>query len=231
MVKEDVIKFATALKKYLVCKEDIDVKNLFLTCIDDNEKKMRIFLEDLPSVKKQLEDDLEFFFESDPAVDSKDEIILAYPGYLAITYHRLAHILYSLGYYLKARIVSEQAHFLTGIDIHPGANIACPFFIDHGTGIVIGETSDIGSYVKMYQGVTLGALSLTKGHLLRGVKRHPTIKNHVTIYAGASILGGDVVIGENVTIGSNVFLLKSIPDNYRVTLPEPELVLTERVKK
>ncbi|MDD2493029.1 MAG: serine acetyltransferase, partial [Bacilli bacterium] len=105
------------------------------------------------------------------------------------------------------------------------------FFIDHGTGIVIGETSDIGSFVKMYQGVTLGALSLTKGRFLKGQKRHPTIKNHVTIYAGASILGGEVVIGENCVIGSNVFLLKSIPDNYRVTLPEPELVVTSRTKK
>jgi serine O-acetyltransferase len=231
MVKERIIIFAHSLRDYLICKEDIDVKTLFLKYIDDNEKKCNIFLADLPSIKKQLEDDLEFFFVSDPAVDSKEEIVLAYPGYMAITYHRLAHIIHRLGYTLQARIISEHAHFITGIDIHPGANIASPFFIDHGTGIVIGETSDIGSYVKMYQGVTLGALSLTKGRLLRGQKRHPTIKNHVTIYAGASILGGEVVIGENCVIGSNVFLLKSIPDNYRVTLPEPELVVTSRTKK
>ncbi len=231
MVKEKVIVFAHSLRDYLTIKEDIDVKSVFLKYIDGDEKKCRIFLADLPSIKKQLEDDLEFFYESDPAVDTKDEIVLAYPGYMAILYYRLAHIIYRLGYTLQARIISEHARFITGIDIHPGANIASPFFIDHGTGIVIGETADIGSYVKMYQGVTLGALSLTKGRSLRGIKRHPTIKSHVTIYAGASILGGDVVIGENVTIGSNVFLLKSIPDNYRVTLPEPELVLTERVKK
>jgi len=160
MVKEKVISFANALKKYLICKQDIDVKAEFLSSIDDtDDKKLQIFLEDLPAVNKQLEKDLEFFYESDPAVDSKEEIILAYPGYFAITYHRLAHILYNLGYKLQARIISEQAHLLTGIDIHPGANIASPFFIDHGTGIVIGETTDIGSYVKMYQGVTLGALS------------------------------------------------------------------------
>lgn len=231
MVKERVIVFAHSLRDYLSIDEKVDVKEMFLKYIDNNEKKSNIFLAELPSIKKQLEDDIDFFYESDPAVDTKEEIVLAYPGYMAILYYRLAHIIHSLGYTLQARIISEHAHFITGIDIHPGANIASPFFIDHGTGIVIGETTDIGSYVKMYQGVTLGALSLTKGRSLRGVKRHPTIKNHVTIYAGASILGGDVVIGENCVIGSNVFLLKSIPDNHKVILPEPQLILTSRKKK
>ena len=231
MGKEVIVKFAKTLVKCLICHSKADVTKWFLSSIDGDEEKKNFFLSSLPEIKKQLDEDLDFFYESDPAADSKKEIVLAYPGYLAITYYRLAHEIYLLGYHLQARIISEEAHLLTGIDIHPGAEIKSPFFIDHGTGIVIGETSIIGRFVKIYQGVTLGALSLGRGRLIKGIKRHPTIGDHVTIYAGASILGGDVVVGNNVVIGSNVFLLKSIPDNYRVTLPEPELILTLKTKK
>jgi len=231
MEKDGIVKFAKTLVKCLICHSKANVTKWFLASIDRDEEKKNLFLASLEGIKKELDADLDFFYESDPAADSKEEIVLAYPGYLAITYYRLAHEIYQLGYHLKARIISEEAHLLTGIDIHPGAKISSPFFIDHGTGIVIGETSIIGRYVKIYQGVTLGALSLGRGRLIKGLKRHPTIGDHVTIYAGASILGGDVIVGNNVVIGSNVFLLKSTPDNVRVTLPEPELIVTPKSKK
>ena len=160
--------------------------------------------------------DLDFFYECDPAADSLDEIKLTYPGFRAILLYRIAHILYKKGMKLEARIISEYGHSRTGIDIHPACEIGSPFFIDHGTGIVIGETTDIGKYVKIYHGVTLGALSLKGGSALRGKKRHPTIQDHVTIYSGASILGGDTVIGENVTIGSNVFIVNSVLKDTKV---------------
>ena len=182
----------------------------------------------LPKIKEQLQEDLDFFIDSDPAADSKEEVILAYPGFKAIRYYRIAHQLYLLKEFLYARIISEEAHIITGVDIHPGAQIASPFFIDHATGIVIGETTVIGKRAKIYQCVTLGALSLSKGHQLKGVKRHPTLGDDVTIYAGVSILGGDVVIGNHVTIGSNVFLTESIPDNMKVTIGKPELIVQKR---
>lgn len=185
------------------------------------------FVNSLQNVAKCLEKDLNFFMISDPAVDNKEEVILSYPGYKAISYYRIAHIFYKLGLKVQARIISEQAHFLTGIDIHPGATIGCPFFIDHGTGIVIGETAIVGDRVKIYQGVTLGALSLSKGYELKGTKRHPTILDDVTIYSGASILG-DITVGNRVTIGSNVFLLDSIPDDHKVTISKPELIVIKR---
>lgn len=186
-----------------------------------------VFLMHVKQAHYSLINDLEFFLLSDPAVDSKEEVIACYPGFKAIAYHRIAHIFYQMDMKVTARIISEEAHFLTGIDIHPGASIGSPFFIDHGTGIVIGETSIIGNYVKIYQGVTLGALSLAKGIELKGTKRHPTVLNNVTIYSGASILG-DITIGNNCVIGSNVFLLEDIPDNHRVTLAKPELVVRKR---
>ena len=161
--------------------------------------------------------------DSDPAVDSREEVILAYPGFKAIRYYRIAHELYLLNEKLFARIISEEAHFLTGIDIHPACKIDSPFFIDHGTGIVIGETTEIGHHVRLYQGVTLGALSLKDPTKVRGVKRHPTIGNNVIIYANASILGGDVIIGDNVVIGGNVFLTESIPANHKVLIQNPKL--------
>ena len=178
------------------------------------------FIAILPEIKSKLDKDLDFFFESDPAADSKDEIIMAYPGFMAIAYYRIAHELHKLGVCYVPRIITEIAHSKTGIDIHPACVIGCPFFIDHGTGIVIGETSEIGNYVKMYHGVTLGALSLDGGQALHGVKRHPTIKDHVTIYAGASILGGETVIEERVVIGSNVFIVNSVVKDTKVIYSE-----------
>ena len=206
------------------------IRDVFLHDIDNNEKNAETFIKSLDNVKKDLLKDLDFFLESDPASRSKEEIVLAYPGYKAITYYRIAHQLFLLGYYLEARIITEEAHTLTGIDIHPGAQIASPFFIDHGTGVVIGETSIIKENVKIYQGTTLGAVSLSRGSKLRGVKRHPTIEKNVTIYSGASILG-DVTIGEHVTIGSNVFLTESVEPNVKVTIGEVKLIKQTKSSK
>lgn len=174
------------------------------------------FIEKLDDIKAKLDKDLDFFFDSDPACDSKDEIIMAYPGFMAIAYYRIAHEINNLDVNYVPRIITEIAHSKTGIDIHPACSIGCPFFIDHGTGIVIGATSEIGNYVKMYHGVTLGALSLSGGHALHGVKRHPTIKDYVTIYSGASILGGETVIEERAVIGSNVFIVNSVVKDTKV---------------
>lgn len=206
-------------------------KELFLTNIDNDEEKMNLFFKRMEEVQDQYIEDLKFFKESDPAADCYEEIISVYPGYIAIRFYRLAHELYKLGYKTQARFIAERAHNKTGVDIHPGATISCPFFIDHGTGIVIGETTVIGERCKIYQGVTLGAKSLSKGHLLKDVKRHPTIGNNVTIYANASILGGDTVIGDNTIIGSSVFIVgKNIPANHKVILNEPCLTLIEKTK-
>lgn len=229
---KEIIEFYSAAENYVLnCSDDLDiVRKLYLSSIENNEKDAETFVNSLPTIRKQLVEDLQYFFDSDPAADSKEEIVLAYPGFKAIRYYRIAHQLYLLNKKLYARIIAEEAHILTGVDIHPGAQIASPIFIDHATGIVIGETTIIGKRAKIYQSVTLGALSLAKGHQLNGVKRHPTLGDDVTIYAGVSILGGDVVIGNNVTIGSNVFLTKSIPDNTKVTIGEPELVLQNKNK-
>jgi serine O-acetyltransferase len=180
------------------------------------------FFHKIPAVRSVLETDLEAAFEGDPAAKFREEVILSYPGLLAITINRLAHELFLLGVPLIPRIMTEHAHSLTGIDIHPGATIGTHFFIDHGTGIVIGETTIIGEYVKIYQGVTLGALSTRGGQRLRDVKRHPTIEDNVTIYSGASILGGNTIIGENAVIGSNAFITSSVPANTRVSIKNQE---------
>ncbi len=174
------------------------------------------FIKELDTLKGKLLQDLDFFYESDPASESKDEIVITYPGFLAITYYRIAHIIYDLAVPYVPRLITELAHSETGIDIHPGCKIGVPFFIDHGTGIVIGQTSEIGNYVKMYHGVTLGALSLKEGRDLQNVKRHPTIKDNVVIYSGASILGGETVIEENSVIGSNVFIVNSVVKGTKV---------------
>jgi serine O-acetyltransferase len=163
-------------------------------------------------------------FDGDPAAGSKEEILLAYPGLVASTINRLAHELYLLGVPLLPRMMTEYAHSLTGIDIHPGATLGKYFFIDHGTGIVIGESTVVGEHVKLYQGVTLGALSTKGGQLLKNLKRHPTIGDRVTIYSGASILGGNTVIGHDCVIGGNVFITKSVPANMRVGVKNQELV-------
>lgn len=227
---KEIMDFYYAAENYVLgCSDDLNqVKQMFLSFIKKDDTKAEQFVKQLPSIRKQLKKDLKFFMESDPAADSEEEVVLAYPGFKAIRYYRVAHVLYELGEHLFARIIAEEAHVITGVDIHPGAQISCPFFIDHGTGIVIGETTIVGERVKIYQSVTLGALSLSKGSSLKGVKRHPTIGNDVTIYAGVSILGGDVTVGNNVTIGSNVFLTESIPDGTRVTIGKPELIFQKR---
>ena len=181
------------------------------------------FLEELPHVRALLETDLEAAFEGDPAATNRDEIIIAYPGLQAIMINRIAHVLFVLGVPLIPRIMTEYAHSRTGIDIHPGATIGRYFFIDHGTGIVVGETTVIGDYVKIYQGVTLGALSTRGGQSLRGKRRHPTIEDRVTIYSGASVLGGDTVIGHDAVIGGNAFITSSIAPGMRVSVKSQEL--------
>ena len=191
--------------------------------IDQSNELTVAFLERLPEVRALLQTDLEAFFDGDPAATSLDEIIIAYPGLFAIMVNRVAHVLFQLGVPLIPRIMTEHAHSRTGIDIHPGATIGRYFFIDHGTGIVIGETTVIGDYVKIYQGVTLGALSTRGGQSLRGKRRHPTIEDRVTIYSGASVLGGDTVIGHDAVIGGNAFITSSIAPGTRVSVKSQEL--------
>jgi serine O-acetyltransferase len=182
----------------------------------------------IPEIRRLLDLDVEALYDGDPAAKSAGDIILSYPGLLAISVYRLAHELTRLGVPLLPRMLTEHAHTATGIDIHPGATIGESFFIDHGTGVVIGETTLIGDHVKLYQGVTLGALSFPKdacGQLVRGTKRHPTIEDHVTIYAQATILGGDTVVGRGSTVGGNVWLTESVPANSYVTIESPRLVV------
>ena len=181
------------------------------------------FFRKLPTVREYLSTDVDAFFDGDPAAFNHNEIILSYPGLYAITVARLSHELFLLGVPLIPRIMTEAAHSRTGIDIHPGATIGKYFFIDHGTGIVIGETTVIGDNVKIYQGVTLGGLSTRGGQSLKGKKRHPTIEDRVTIYAGASILGGDTVIGHDSTIGSNAFITSSIAPGTKVSIKNLEM--------
>lgn len=181
------------------------------------------FFRAIPEIRAVSQTDVEAFFDGDPAAFSVDEIIFCYPGLYAVTVYRLAHILYTLGVPMIPRIMTEHAHSITGIDINPGATIGKYFFIDHGTGIVVGETTVIGDHVKIYQGVTLGALTTRGGQSLRGKKRHPTIEDNVTIYAGASILGGGTVIGRDSVIGSNVFITHPIPACTTVSVKSQEL--------
>lgn len=177
----------------------------------DYDTLWKKFLLSLPDILEQLNQDANCIYQHDPAANSVEEVILAYPGFFAIALYRISHEFNRLGFPIVPRIMSEYAHRLTGIDIHPGAIIGCPFFIDHGTGIVIGESTVIKNHVKIYQGVTLGALQVSKS--MRDQKRHPTVEDHVCIYAGATILGGDTVIGHNSTIGGNVWLTESVPPN------------------
>ncbi|HLP21093.1 MAG TPA: serine O-acetyltransferase EpsC [Chitinophagales bacterium] len=167
------------------------------------------FFDSLPTVYNKLIQDAEFFLKSDPAAESIEEVIIAYPGFYAITVYRLAHELSKLKVPIVPRVITEYAHNKTGIDIHPGASIGSPFFIDHGTGVVVGETTIIGNHVRIYQGVTLGALAVRKES--EGVKRHPTIEDDVIIYAGSCILGGDTKVGRSSVIGGNVWLVNSVP--------------------
>lgn len=199
-------------------------------CKDCTEEELRrkaeqityAFMDRIPAVRDLLEKDLQALYDGDPAAATKDVIIFSYPGFYAITVYRLAHELTKLNVPMIPRIMSEEAHSKTGIDINPGAQIDEYFFIDHGTGIVIGETTIIGKHVKIYQGVTLGAFSTSGGQDLRGVKRHPTIKDNVTIYSNASILG-DVTIGSDSVIGGNVVISKNLPDGTKVRMAGQEL--------
>ena len=183
------------------------------------------FFEQLPDVQQRLLKDVQAGFDGDPAAKSKEEIISSYPGLFAIYVYRLAHLLYVENVPHIPRIMTEYAHGKTGIDINPGAVIGDYFFIDHGTGVVIGETTEIGRNVKLYQGVTLGALSTRQGQQLANVKRHPTIQANVTIYSNSSVLGGETIIGENTIIGGNTFITESIPANTKVSAKSPELVI------
>ena len=195
------------------------------------EQKVISFLKKLPEVRDYLDTDLQAALDGDPAATCYDEIIFAYPGLYAISVNRLAHELFKLGIPIIPRIMTEHAHSLTGIDIHPGATIGRYFFIDHGTGVVIGETTVIGEHVKVYQGVTLGAISTRGGQRWRGSKRHPNIEDNVTIYSGASILGGDTTIGRNTVIGGNAFITQSVGANTNVIVKNQELIFDSKDKK
>jgi len=189
-------------------------------------------LEGLPAIRRLLKEDVRAAFEGDPAAKSFDEVIVSYPFIKAITVQRIAHLLYQQDVPLVPRIMCEWAHKETGIDIHPGARIGRGFFIDHGTGVVIGETTDIGDNVKLYQGVTLGALSFPrdeKGNIIKGAKRHPTLCDDVTVYANATILGGKTVIGKGAVIGGNSWITSSVRPGSVVTIAEPKLTI--RVRK
>lgn len=181
------------------------------------------FIGQIPDIQDMILKDVDAEFSGDPAAKSKEDIILSYPGLYAIFVYRYAHALYRMEVPYIPRIMTEYAHGRTGIDINPGAQIGDYFCIDHGTGIVIGETTEIGSHVKIYQGVTLGALSTRKGQALSGVKRHPTIEDNVVIYANTTILGGETVVGENAVVAGNTFVTKSIPANTKVVSMQPEL--------
>ena len=191
---------------------------------ETSEKITFEFLNIIPKSREYIEGDIQAAYDGDPAAYNKDEIICTYPGLYAIFTNRIAHELFLLGVPLIPRIMTEHAHSLTGIDIHPGTTIGKHFFIDHGTGIVIGETTEIGDNVKIYQGVTLGALSTRGGQNLRGKKRHPTICDNVTIYSGASILGGETVVGKDVVVGGNAFITTSIPEGAKVSVKSQELM-------
>jgi serine O-acetyltransferase len=200
-------------------------------CVDCDERAAEVvsaFLDRIPAVRETLSDDVQAAFDSDPAAQSTDETVFSYPGLYSISVQRLAHEFYRLDVPLLPRIMTEYAHGETGIDIHPGAELGNRLFIDHGTGVVIGETCVIGRNVKIYQGVTLGALAPDFGQALRGTKRHPTIEDDVTIYAGATILGGETVIGRGSVIGGNVFITRSVPAQNRVSIEPPKLKYRER---
>lgn len=197
--------------------------------IDDIAEGITIkFIDAIPDIQQLIFKDVEAELQGDPAAGSKEDIIFSYPGIYAIYVYRIAHVLYELKVPFIPRIMTEHAHSKTGIDINPGAKIGEYFFIDHGTGIVIGETTEIGDYVKIYQGVTLGALSTMKGQALSGVKRHPTIEDNVVIYANTTVLGGETTVGKNSVVAGNTFVTESIPENTKVSAYVPELQLRKR---
>jgi serine O-acetyltransferase len=197
-------------------------------CAGEARRVATEFLDRLPAIRDALILDVQAAYDGDPAAESLDEVILAYPGFLAITVHRVAHELHGMGVPLMPRIMSEWAHSHSGADIHPGARIGRSFFIDHSTGVVVGETTQIGANVKLYQGVTLGALSIPRderGRVIRDTKRHPTVRDGVTIYANATVLGGQTVVGADSVVGGSVFVTQSVPASTRVALRPPEMTL------
>ena len=204
-------------------------KEIVLLCAGRDAKTIvDDFVAALPEVRRLVDTDVEAAYDGDPAATSRMEVVMAYPGLYAVTIHRLAHVLYKLKVPIIPRVMSELAHSKTGIDIHPGATIGERFFIDHGTGVVIGETTVIGRNVRLYQGVTLGGLSFDKdanGALVKGLKRHPNIEDNVVIYANATILGGDTTIGHDSEIGGNVWIKESVPPNSRVYNKPPAPVI------
>jgi len=203
-------------------------------CEHEAEHMVRMFLEAIPEVRRKLALDAQAAYDGDPAAKSIEEIVYCYPGYYAVVVYRVAHALLAAGVPLMPRIMTEYAHHVTGTDIHPGAEIGESFFIDHATGVVIGETSRIGNHVKIYQGVTLGAKSFPKderGRVIKGLQRHPTIEDRVTIYPNATILGGETVIGEGVTVGGNAYLTESVPAGSLVRQEGPRLEVLSKPSK
>ena len=201
------------------------------SCMEEESLDFDKFFDSLPELKSLLMKDVKAIYDGDPACQNYSEVILTYPGFVCISAYRIAHKLYEMEYKFVARIIAEYAHSRTGVDINPGAQIGEYFFIDHGTGIVIGETCVIGNNVKIYQGVTLGALSLKEGQKLKGKRRHPKIEDNVTIYSGASIFGGDTVIGKNSIIGSSAFITKSVPENSLVKSKPYDIEIIPKNKK
>ena len=224
MLLEDAL-FNLIKQTNLVLKQDMRYKEMPSDKIEKiSREKILIFMDKIPLLREYLNTDIEAAYLGDPAAYSKEEIIFSYPGLYAIFVNRIAHQLYKLDIPVIPRIMTEYAHGLTGIDIHPGASIGKYFFIDHGTGVVIGETTIIGDNVKIYQGVTLGALSTNGGQKLKNIKRHPTLGNNVTVYSGTSILGGDTVIGNNVVIGGNCFIISSVSEGSKVVMKPFEMI-------
>ena len=228
--------FLENLSRQIISAFQHDCFRLNLPCTKCSEQGHIIALkivQDLPAIKKLLDTDIRAAYEGDPAAKGYDEIIFSYPGLLAISIYRLANLLHKFKVPVIPRIMTEHAHSLTGIDIHPGATIGESFFIDHGTGVVIGETTEIGHHVRLYQGVTLGALSLPKdaGDQFRYKKRHPTIEDDVIIYSNTTVLGGETVIGARSVIGGNIWITESVPPDTKVLLKRPELIYAGNGRK
>lgn len=233
-LRETALDLRDIIEKVLIYNMDYsDPENC--TCQEDADRIVMNLISQFPKIRQILQTDIQAAYNGDPAALSTEEILLSYPSIVAVYIHRVAHELYEMGVPIVPRIMSEYAHSLTGIDIHPGATIGESFFIDHGTGVVIGETCSIGKNVKIYQGVTLGALSFPldeNGNPIKGIKRHPNIEDNVVIYAGATILGGETTIGHDSVLGSNIWLMNSIPPHSRVyNSPPTPNISSSKAKK
>ncbi len=223
-MRETALALKGQVRRALEYQCTVDECNDCSECEENAEAAVTLLIQQVPAIKTLLQSDIHAAYEGDPAARSTMEVVMSYPGVYAVIVHRIAHVLYLEKVPLIPRIMSEHAHASTGIDIHPGATIGQGFFIDHGTGVVIGETTVIGDQVKLYQGVTLGAMSFEKdeeGHLVKGIKRHPNVGDHVVIYAGATILGGNTTIGNHSVIGGNVWLTHSVPPGSKVYNQQP----------